>query len=132
MHSGRYRANASPKNFSVNFAASDSVAVQFHEYGHLLEDVRSVRRKTSAWLRARSGHKPPMRYNKISSWSKDTQMAYKNKFIDPYVGKIYTSGDTEVMSMGMQQFTDYKRMLRFAKKDFDHFSLIHGILTGAI
>ena len=132
VHSGRYRANASPKNFSVDFAASDSVTVQFHEYGHLLEDATSVRRKTSAWLRARSGHKPPMRYNAISGWSKDTQMAYKNKFIDPYVGKIYISGNTEVISMGMQQFTDYKRMLRFAKKDFDHFSLIHGILTGAI
>ncbi|KKL84108.1 hypothetical protein LCGC14_1968000, partial [marine sediment metagenome] len=131
VHKGKYRANAHPEKFTVDFGSADGLRAQFHEYGHLLENSKVIRRKSNYWVSSRGGHKR-MRFDTINTWSADSQMAYKNKFIDSYVGKVYASGDTEVMSMGMMQFTSYKKMLRFAKKDFDHFSFVHGILTGAI
>lgn len=127
---GKYRANARIRQFTVNMSQSDNVSVYFHELGHLIEDTRVAKTKAYAWVRTR-GAKKRMKYSDIS-YSKDREWAYKDKFIDPYVGKFYGDGSTEVMSMGMQQFTSYKQMMRFAKKDFDHFAFIHGILTGAI
>ncbi|KKM48098.1 hypothetical protein LCGC14_1558050, partial [marine sediment metagenome] len=129
----RYRSNVKFDSLeTINMSQTASLDNFFHEMGHLLEhNSRIAQRKANMWVATRGKHKQ-VRYNSIASWSKDTQMAYKNKFVDPYVGKVYTTGNTEVLSMGTQQFTSYKRMLRFAKKDFDHFSLIHGILTGAI
>lgn len=127
----RYRANANIRQFAVNMSQSDNVGVYFHELGHLVEYHGTAKAKAYRWLRSR-GQGKSMPYSRISSCSKDPQNAYKDKFIDPYVGKFYRDGHTEVISMGMQQFTSYKSMMRFAKKDFDHFAFIHGILTGAI
>jgi len=133
IYKGAYRANAYPNQFRILMAASDNRGVYFHEIGHLLESNNRLKGKTYNWVAARGGGRgKSIPYSKIGSWSSDTQNAYKDKFINPYVGKFYRDGSTEVMSMGMQQFTSYGQMLKFAKKDFDHFSLIHGILTGAI
>lgn len=128
---GQYRAQAQPQNFHINVAASDRTKTYFHELGHLLEDNHHAKEKAHSWVAHRGGRKT-MPYSKISSYSNDPQLAYKDKFIDPYVGKVYKEGGSEVLSMGMEQFTNYNQMMRFAKKDFDHFSFIHGILTGAI
>jgi len=132
-HTGNFRAKADSRWFDIDMATSDQVKIYFHELGHLMEHNSNIAVKAKAWIRARGGGiGKSVPYNKIASWSKDTQMAYKDKFIDPYVGKYYRSGHTEAISMGMQQFTSYSQMMRFAKKDFDHFAFIHGILTGAI
>lgn len=133
MHGSNYRANAHAEWFNIDMSASNQVKTYFHELGHLLERNKEVARKAKRWIQTRGGGVgKAVPYNKVAAWSKDTQMAYKDKFIDPYVGKFYKTGHTEAVSMGMQQFTSYGQMMRFAKKDFDHFSFIHGILTGAI
>jgi len=131
IHSRHTRANARPKLFETNFGADVTHTEIFHEMGHLLESHEALRLKANRWVRAR-GKDKKIPYNKICTWSKDKELGYKDKFIDPYVGKIYGDGHTEAISMGMQNFTSYKKMLSFAKRDFDHFSFIHGILTGAI
>ena len=128
VHKRGYRASASQSR--IDFSVADNIGTQFHEYGHLLEREKAARWKARKWVRARGNNKQtPL--NEISFYS-DKQLAYADKFIDPYVGKIYQSGSTEVLSMGMQQFTSDTSMMRFAKKDFDHFAFVHGILTGAI
>jgi hypothetical protein len=132
LHSPTFRAHANLGNYEIHMAIGNAKSVYFHELGHHLESLGAIKKKTRQWLRNRAGGNKPVPYRKICSWSDDPQHAFKNKFIDPYVGKIYRDGYSEVTSMGMQQFTNYKSMMRFAKRDFDHFSLIHGILTGAI
>ena len=127
----RYRANAEIRAFTINMSQSNNVGVYFHELGHLIERNYATKTKAFRWVSRRGGGRH-MPYAKVCSWSKDPQNAFKNKFISPYVGKYYRDKSTEVLSMGLQQFTSYKQMMRFAKKDFDHFAFVHGILTGAI
>jgi hypothetical protein len=61
---------------------------------------------------------------------RDHEMAFPGNFIHPYVGKIYgPAGEgTEVISMGVEQFTDPKRMSEFYKRDPEHFNFILGAI----
>jgi len=124
------RANAGVMRMTINLDKSNNIGVAFHELGHLFEHNKAWRVKAMRWAKNRSNGIQ----NKLSRIShyKDMEQAWVNKFIDKYVGKFYKDGCTEVTSMGMAQFTNIKSMIRFAKKDFDHFSLIHGLMCGAI
>ena len=59
---------------------------------------------------------------------KKNEVAFEDDFLDPYVGKVYDSGDTEIVSMGLQWM--YKNPAEFHAKDPDHFDLILRILRG--
>lgn len=132
LYDANYRANADGAQFLIRMSVADNIDIYFHELGHLLEANRSTRNKAMLWLKKRGGKEGKIRYSKIAIYSDDIELAYKNKFIGTYVGKVYTDGQTEAISMGLQQFATVKKMMKFAKKDFDHFAFIHGILTGAI
>lgn len=55
-----------------------------------------------------------------------------DKWFSPYVGKLYSDNCTEVFSMGLQNFVSESTLMSFAKKDFDHFSFIVGVINGFI
>ncbi len=129
------RASSNSYAHLIRLSAADEAKVVLHEMGHTLEWETGVSKATSKsmnWLRGRAKGADPVRYNEIAKYTEDTDKAYKDKFFDPYVGKFYNSGHTEVFSMGLQNFTSYESMLRFAVRDFDHFSFVHGVLAGAI
>jgi len=126
-----FRAGSDLETRVIKMGSKDVAETYFHELGHMMETDKKIRAKAHKWVRRR-GNRKTMPYNKIVTWSKDTEMAYKDKFIDPYIGKIYGNGATEVMSVGLEQFTSYANIAKFAKRDFDHFAFIHGVLTGAI
>ncbi len=101
----------------------------WHEMGHIIENTdSSLLPKLKQWMINRSGNQTIS----LDYLGKSGVSAYKGNFIDAYVGRIYSSGHTEILSMGLEQFTSYERMIKFAKKDFDHFSLIMGVLRNAI
>jgi hypothetical protein len=70
------------------------------------------------------------RLNEIQPLSdyKKNEVAFEDDFLDPYVGKVYDTGDTEIVSMGLQWM--YKNPAEFHAKDPDHFDLILRILRG--
>jgi hypothetical protein len=70
------------------------------------------------------------RLNEIRPLSdyKNNEVAFEDDFLDPYVGKVYDRGDTEIVSMGLEWM--YKNPAEFHKKDPDHFDLILRILKG--
>jgi len=70
------------------------------------------------------------RLNEIQPLSdyKKNEVAFEDDFLDPYVGKVYDKGDTEIVSMGLQWM--YKNPAEFHKRDPDHFDLILRILRG--
>ena len=70
------------------------------------------------------------RLNEIEPLSKykNNEVAFEDDFLDPYVGKVYDSGDTEIVSTGLQWM--YKNPAEFHKRDPDHFDLILRILKG--
>jgi hypothetical protein len=58
----------------------------------------------------------------------DDEIAIKDNFFHPYIGKIYAKGETEIMSMGLEfMSTDPKG---FAKADPDYFKFIFNTLKG--
>lgn len=59
---------------------------------------------------------------------KNNEVAFEDDFLDPYVGKVYGSGDTEIVSTGLQWM--YVNPAEFHKRDPDHFDLILRILKG--
>ena len=70
------------------------------------------------------------RLNEIEPLSKykNNEVAFEDDFLDPYVGKVYDKGDTEIVSTGLQWM--YVNPAEFHKRDPDHFDLILRILKG--
>lgn len=131
------RASANPLNRQLFFGKGTQSRTVFHEMGHIVEQTTREglgrgHRKLGAWLRMRAGNSRPVPYSKICSWSEDEQLGYKGRFIDPYVGKFYENGDTEVVSVWLQNFVSMRQGLGLAKRDFDYFAFVHGLICGAV
>ncbi len=60
------------------------------------------------------------------------EVALPDKFICAYVGKVYQSGDTEVFSLGLEQFSNTVTARDFVIKDKEHAGLILAILRGRV
>ena len=54
----------------------------------------------------------------------------KDKFIDPYMGKIYNDGATELLSMGLEML--YRNPTKLAREDPELFNLILKIINGLL
>ena len=120
-----------------------------HEVGHHIESlarspqykpVEGFTEKAAAlWrdTRARAAHGGKLIQRRLrellpNSNYRELEMAVVQGFIDPYVGKIYSTGVTEVVSVGLQQFADEKSLRAFMKADWDHFSFTYAVLSGVI
>lgn len=113
---------------------SDGISIKkiaFHEYGHHLEyNSTSILNASKEFIDGRASSKTPVKLkNLVPEGSfKDDEMAFEGNFIHPYVGKIYDNGFTEVISMGLEQMTDPKSIVKFYMKDPEHFNYIIGVL----
>lgn len=80
------------------------VATMIHEYGHHLEHTDSeLHRAAKAFLQKRAGSEartPLSRATGISRYHSD-EFCKIDKFIDPYMGKLYSDA-TELISMGIE------------------------------
>jgi hypothetical protein len=104
-------------------------AVLFHEFGHSMEWNTQSMTVTRDWvLRRATGPVAPLKDLTGSPFYRDDEVAYPGNFFDPYVGKDYGGATSEVVSMGLQNFTKGSDLLSFYLKDRDHFQLILGLL----
>ena len=103
--------------------------VTFHEYGHGVEfrhpEIAIANKK---WIQSRSTQKKLEKLSKLTSNAnyKDSELAYPDAFIHPYVGKDYSDNTSEVFSMGIQYFTDFQKMQELFLADPEHFYLTVG------
>ena len=134
---GGQRAAAQPTTGVVYVAGSFSKQTLFHELAHVLEDDERTRSVANRFLDHRTGRTEEGK-NKVVSLAaltgnrnyKSSEVAYKDSFIDPYVGKHYRDGKvTEVFSMGMQYFNSPESMAVLCEKDPDHFNFMLGYMT---
>jgi hypothetical protein len=110
--------------------------VVVHELGHVLEGIDpEVHRKALAFLDARRGTEALRKLSEITGINSydATELAWEDKFIDPYMGKNYESHvagryATEIVSMGIEAF--YRNPLRLAAKDPEYFDFIFNLLRG--
>jgi hypothetical protein len=109
-----------------------------HEYGHFLEDTRpSVKYACLEFLQRR--YQQALRFGSrdeaailplgelTAGQYHHSEVAFADKFFDPYVGRIYREGGSEVMSMGLQ-YLAYNPW-KFREKDPEHYYLILGLIA---
>lgn len=106
-----------------------------HELGHLIETRKpGIRDRARAFLAYRVGDEPPIDMGEQrGELAMKGEMGRKDNFEKVfgersayYVGKVYRDGDTEIVSMGIEQL--YRDPLGFAKKDPEYCQFILSVL----
>lgn len=107
---------------------SDLQRVVIHELGHTLENNDPIIK-----AQVRDFYNRRTQGERVESLAQITGKAYglqevtkKDKFIAPYMGKVYYTGHTEILSMGLELF--YTDPLRFAREDPEMFDFIYSVV----
>lgn len=103
----------------------------YHEVGHAIEAVNpAANAMISRWLKRRIEGKDAQRLSALTGVRayKRSEVAVKDNFIDPYVGKVYKPRmgiqSNEVLAMGLERLADPMSAAQLATKDPDHLALI--------
>lgn len=126
---GRGRSRCAGNTCFLTTSARQSVTI--HEMGHWLEhNDAKVRQKATQFLLSRTeGQKAiPLRKLVPKSGYDKYEIAIPDKFTDPYMGKIYGHGSTEIVSMGMQEM--WNNPAEFAAADPEYFDFMYNLLRG--
>lgn len=103
----------------------------FHEFAHHIEISDPKKAKLAAQWRDSKSDRSGLHKMKDLTGDKgyrDDEVAVKDKYFDPYVGKVYPNGYTEVISMGIEHFSSPDKMKKLYDKDPDHYHFILGLL----
>jgi len=101
-----------------------------HELGHWLEENnQQVREAALEFLKARTKGERAVKLANLSNSYRTSELAKKDKFLDPYMGKIYENDKaTEIISSGIQYI--YEKPLDLATKDPEYFNFMVETLWG--
>lgn len=126
------RPHADLRDRSINVGQDPYEEALFHELGHFLEAQNPELAKAArAWRDARAtGSKQSLRQLTGLDYQTSEQ-AVPDGFVNPYVGKVYRDGLTEVVSTGLEHFGSAETMKHLLKEDPEHFYLTLGILDEA-
>jgi hypothetical protein len=127
------RAYATPSDGAINTGhkqtATEFKNMMFHEMAHHVEfEDPAIKLAAQHFVSSRASGSQKLLSEITGNVMYESERAYPDKFINPYVGKIYENGSTEVLSMGIEQFTDKKKLARFIEKDREHFLFVLGVL----
>lgn len=126
-------ANADTKTINVGGKTGEALAAtMLHEVGHFIEYDREGATQASRELIERRATGPMTYLSEISSNYRDDEVYLPDKFVDPYVGKIYghhTAG-SEVIAMGLQHLVTAERMAQFMLEDPEHFNYALSFIVG--
>lgn len=130
---GKQRARASVDKGIVYLDSNFTKTTLWHEMGHLLERHPRINAMANEFLNRRTkrqagGEIRPLRSLTGNKSYRSDEFAWPDDFIDPYVGKAYRSGITEVLSMGMQHFVSAGETVSLYEKDPEMFRLMVGVL----
>ncbi len=168
--SDRAHAEAHKNSGIVNTGRSQTEKAKketlFHEMSHFYEAEKpEMRKAANEWRdrKAKDYSGGDLKKEKLSDLTgnknyKDEEVAYRDSYVSPYVGKTYegnlesglaalkgkeshpaynntvkrleeSSQYTEVVSMGVERFANRESMLDLYEKDKKHFDLILGMLS---
>ncbi|MCX6380444.1 MAG: hypothetical protein NT023_13385 [Armatimonadetes bacterium] len=95
----------------IRIEADVEVSSVVHELGHWLEDMDSrLLEMALAFLKQRreGDSLAPLRVITGNPNYKTNEMAWKDRFLDPYMGKYYQGRHTEILSMGVEYLCKYQ------------------------
>lgn len=134
FYQGGDRMSADVADRFINVGRVPSKAGLFHELGHFLEaDNPELNKAAQQWRNAKATG-PKQSLNKLIGEAdiyRQDEEALPDHFADPYVGKVYKEGMTEVISMGFERLVSAAEMQRFLADDPDHFAFILGVVKAA-
>ena len=132
---GSERAYADIKGLSINIgkATNDSrkrADVMFHEMGHLIESNNNSVFSLCEKFRKSRATGSIQKLSKITGNNtyRDDEVGYPGRYLTPYVGKIYSSQATEVLSVGLEQMADFDTMSQLYIDDKEYFLFILGAI----
>ena len=106
----------------------------FHELGHHVEyggrtGTLRYGPASEAWRDARVSTMEQVKLRDITGVAGygDSEVARPGDFYDAYLGKVYQAGSTEVISLGLEHFSDPELMEALYKKQPDLFDYVLGI-----
>jgi hypothetical protein len=104
--------------------------VLWHEMAHHLEVDPSAKAASNGFLikRRESNKRYSLRSLTGNNGYRKNEAAYKDDFINPYIGKIYSDQTTEVWSMGIQYLSNPQDAALMLGKDPEMAALIAGYL----
>jgi hypothetical protein len=114
----------------INLGSSFDKTVLFHELAHHLENDMVGRCASTGFLLKRRESDKRYRLRDLTGnrGYRSDEIAYKDSWMHPYIGKIYSDGVTEVFSMGVQYLATPKDALNFAARDPEMLDFISGYL----
>lgn len=106
-------------------------AVLFHELAHHLETDAIARAGARGFLIKRRESASAYRLRELTGNKGygPGEVAWKDQFLNPYIGKVYHDGVTEVFSMGVQMLADPVQAAKLAAEDPEMFALISGYIS---
>jgi hypothetical protein len=134
IKASRGRASASDihgyKNRTINMGEGFSKRTLWHELGHHLEADPEVYAASAGFLAARRESKELHTLRKLTGNQRygAKEVAYRDHWYSPYVGKVYPYSVTEVMSMGMEAFATGSILALVMDKDPEHIRLMTGFI----
>ena len=134
INASRGRASASDihgyKNRTINMGEGFSKRTLWHELGHHLEADPEVYAASAGFLAARREGTTLHTMRKLTGNPRygAKEVAYKDSWYSPYVGKVYPYRVTEVMSMGMEALATGAILAQVMDKDPEHIRLMAGFI----
>ena len=125
----RVRQTTSRGEPTAKITAND-VRSSVHEFGHRAENTMfGLQRLMAVW---RSERCADMSTSRIAGCGRN-EVGYEDSFVSHYIGKTYPSGDTEVLSVGLEAVLTGSQGgllgLGGGRSDTDHRALILGVLA---
>lgn len=130
------RPHASREGKEVNVGDKPDKNTVFHEMAHHIEfENPGLGEAALSWVKERATSKKPQPLHKLMNdpgYDKE-EVAYPDKFVSHYVGKVYKEKGkelpyTEVISMGVEHFSSPEAMLSLYIQDPEHFAFTLGII----
>lgn len=105
--------------------------VLFHELAHNLESDVLAKELANGFLIKRRESPETYSLNRLVKGSgfNSHEKAYKDDFVNPYIGKVYRTENTEVFSMGVETLADPAKFAELIALDEEHAALILQYLT---
>ena len=132
------RACADKVKRLVNIGASGKKSTMFHEMAHHIEfGDPEIGNTALDWIRSRASGNVRKLKSLTGKSYRSSEIAYPDNFLSPYVGKVYAYKQggqsklapiTEVISMGVERFSDPIAMVNFYLKDPEHFKFVLGAI----
>lgn len=140
IHSkGDRRANATGiedhgKEGTINLDSAFDKRVLWHELAHHIEADPVAKMAAGKFIRRRSVDGKAYSLNSLIGGKgyRPNESAFKDHFFNPYVGKIYNHGVTEVFSMGVESFSDPLTLGRRMAQDPETLEFVAGYLKQPI